>query len=46
LAGTEPNIAAGRLGVVWGSVDLSAQVVKGVYTGGDTTYGGTLRLVF
>ncbi|NBX92640.1 MAG: hypothetical protein EBQ85_05335 [Proteobacteria bacterium] len=46
VAATSLDVGAGRLGVVWGSVDLSAAVTKGLYTGGDTSYGGTLRVVF
>jgi len=43
---SNPDSASGRLGVVFGKADLSAQVTKETYTGGDTTYGGTLRYTF
>jgi len=46
LNGTNPDTVSGRLGVVLGQADLSAQVSKETFTGGETTYGGTLRLVF
>ncbi|NBX75948.1 MAG: hypothetical protein EBQ92_05295 [Proteobacteria bacterium] len=45
-SGTHPDSVSARLGGIWGKVDLSAQVTKETYTGGDTTYGGTLRYVF
>lgn len=43
---TQPDTASGRLGVVLGKADISAQVTKETYTDGDTTYGGTLRYTF
>ena len=43
---TNPDSASGRLGVVFGKADLSAQVTQETYSGGDTTYGGTLRYTF
>lgn len=43
---TEPNNGAARLGLLMGQVDLSAQVARETYTGGNTTYGGTFRVVF
>jgi len=45
-SGTHPDSISARLGGVWGKVDLSAQVTKATYTGGNTTYGGTFRYVF
>jgi hypothetical protein len=44
--GMHPDSISARLGAVWGKLDLSAQVTKATYTGGDTNYGGTLRYVF
>lgn len=44
--GSRPDSVSGRLGVVWGKADLSAQVTKETFTGGDTSYGGTIRYVF
>lgn len=44
--GTHPDTVSGRLGVVLGQADLSAQVTKETFTGGETAYGGTLRVVF
>lgn len=45
-AGTHPDSVSARLGAIWGKVDLSAQVTKETFTGGDTSYGGTVRYVF
>lgn len=44
--GTHPDTVSGRLGVVLGQADLSAQMTKQTFTGGETAYGGTLRVVF
>ncbi|NBT57697.1 hypothetical protein EBT16_02820 [bacterium] len=44
--GTHPDSVSGRLGLIWGKADLSAQVTKQTFTGGDTTYGGTVRYAF
>ncbi|MFM8269382.1 MAG: hypothetical protein ACKN9V_04265 [Pseudomonadota bacterium] len=46
VSGTHPDSVSARLGGVWGKVDLSAQVTKENYTGGDTSYGGTVRYAF
>jgi len=43
---SNPDNASGRLGVVLGKADISAQVTKETFTGGETTYGGTLRYAF
>lgn len=45
-SGTHPDSVSARLGAVWGKVDLSAQLTKQTFTGGDTTYGGTIRYAF
>lgn len=44
--GSNPDTVSGRLGVVLGQADLSAQLTKEIFTGGETTYGGTLRVLF
>jgi hypothetical protein len=43
---SEPTTGVARLGVVLGKVDFSLQGSKETHTGGSTTYGGTLRVVF
>jgi len=44
--GTHPDTVSGRLGIVMGQADVSAQMTQETFTGGETTYGGTLRLLF
>jgi hypothetical protein len=44
--GLKASTIAGRLGLVWRKLDLSAQMTKGTTEGSDSVYGGTLRLVF
>lgn len=46
LAGLKASTIAGRLGLVWRKLDLSAQMTKGTTEGSNAIYGGTLRLVF